>query len=643
MRLLSPRSSVRFTALLWLSLGLACSVDEEDETGKVSTFGQYEGYSEERFEGWVRTSQYVATRDGTRLAVDIVRPAVDGVAVEEAFPVVWTHSRYHRDPGGAISHFSRLAAERAGTSEDGSPPPRLPSTGSIGSYVDTSPTLSRLLRHGYVFVAVAVRGSGASYGRYEGLFSPAETRDAYDIIDWISTQSWCDGNLGMWGGSYLGITQYMAASQQHPALKPIFPTVALFDFYYMVYPGGVQREDMIEHWGRLPRNLDIEVAPRPVDDDPEGIQRAAAISEHADNWDVIEGLASAFYRDSASHEFSYATHSPAGVLDGINSSSVAAYHWGGWFDTFALDEFLWFANYQGPQKLAVGPWSHTAQGQQSASERARLEAIEHHRWFDYWLKEIDNGVMDEPPIHYALMDDDSTWTWKEAKDWPPASVEPVDFYLTAGPSESIPSINDGLLSKEKASQKLAFVDYTVDPTTTTGTASRWDNAVGQGAMAYPDLAANDAKSLTWTTAPLAADLRVIGHPVVTLYLTSSTGDAALHVLLEEVDGAGVSHYITEGVLRVSHRESFEVPWNNLGLPYQPGRSADPKALSNAPTEIKLDLIPTAQIFNVGHRLRLTVMGADVDNTKPVPTTESLTIRVYSDGEHPSKVRLPLAR
>ena len=130
-------------------------------------------------------------------------------------------------------------------------PPGLPPPGTVISYVEMVPALQRLVRHGYVFVAVAVRGSGASFGRYEGLFSPAETRDAYDAMDWIVAQPWSDGNVGMWGASYLGITQYMAASTHHPALKAIVPNVALFDFYDVIYPGGVHRDDMIRHVARF--------------------------------------------------------------------------------------------------------------------------------------------------------------------------------------------------------------------------------------------------------------------------------------------------------------------------------------------------------------------------------------------------------
>ena len=162
-------------------------------------------------------------------------------------------------------------------------------------------------------------------------------------------------------------------------------------------------------------------------------------------------------------------------------------------------------------------------------------------------------------------------------------------------------------------------------------------------MAYPDMAANDAKSLTWTTAPLKRNLNVVGHPVVSLSLMSSTGDVDLHVLLEEVDRDGKSTYVTEGILRASHRETTDAPWNNLGLPYQRSSSRDPLPLLDEPTEVTLDLIPTAWTFNADHRMRLVVMGADQDNTLPSDETESPTIRVYREPTRPAILQLTVSR
>jgi putative CocE/NonD family hydrolase len=398
---------------------------------------------------------------------------------------------------------------------------------------------------------------------------------------------------------------------------------------------------MIGHWGPRTRNLDVEWPAPPVDDDPDGEWLAQAIEQHRDNWDVEIGYAEP-YRDFKSPELTWARHGPSGVLDDIRDASVPAYHFNGWFDIFVLDTVLWWANYRGPQKMTIGAWPHAAVADQRLMEEMqRLTAIERHRWFDHWLKGIDNGVMDEPPIHYALMIEPGSWEWRSADRWPTTGTSQRTLYLAGGPSGTAGSVNDGNLLNEPPTGTLAGHDtYQVDPTTTTGTTTRWDNAMAAARfMSYPDMSDNDAKSMTWTTGPLDHDLAIVGHPVVTLYIESTTGDADIVALLEEVDAEGRSHYVTEGVLRASHRKLGEAPWDNLGLPYQRSYSDDVEPLpDDGPAELRMDLHPTATVFNAGHRLRLTVMGADADNLEAPASLP--TLRVHRNEAFPSRIDLP---
>ena len=203
---------------------------ENQQTEKVSKPGFYSGYSKEIYNECVRISQYVATRDGIRLAVDIIRPAENGKAVDNPHPVIWTHTRYHR----------------ANMEE-----------GKVISALD-GPGIQRIVKHGYVVGIVDVRGGGASFGIRKTAFSEEEALDAYDIIEWFASQEWCDGNIGMFGRSYLGITQYFAASKAPPHLKAIFPEMAMFDVYSFTYPGGTFRDDFIEKWDAEVMTLDKE-------------------------------------------------------------------------------------------------------------------------------------------------------------------------------------------------------------------------------------------------------------------------------------------------------------------------------------------------------------------------------------------------
>ncbi|UCF66071.1 MAG: hypothetical protein JSV80_09695 [Acidobacteriota bacterium] len=123
-------------------------------------------------------------------------------------------------------------------------------------------------------------------------------------------------------------------------------------------------------------------------------------------------------------------------------------------------------------------------------------------------------------------------------------------------------------------------------------------------------------------------------------MTSSTRDADLHVLLEEVDENRVVRYVTEGVLRASHRKLDEAPWDNLGLPYQRSFEGDKTPLpTDTPAELVLDLHPTSTVFNAGHRIRVTIMGADADNTESTGAPNP-TIAVYHSQTHPSHITLP---
>ncbi len=583
-------------------------------SGALSEFGKYEGYSTAKYEEWVRTSQYIKMRDGVKLAVDIVRPAVDGKAVEEPLPCVWTHHRYHR------------AVLREG---------------KIYSIVDRNSDLQLLVKHGYVVAAADVRGGGASYGRYIKTFSEEETRDAYEITEWLAAQPWCDGNIGMYGGSYLGITQFMTASQAPPHLKAIFPRVAAFDLFMLVREGGIYREGFINLWGDLTRQLDTEIPAAPVDEDPEGVMLKEAMAQHEDNWDVIPEARKIKFRDDPVWDAEYASTTPSTHIEAINESGIPVYFWGGWLDIYARDSFQWFVNLKTPKKLTVGAWPHGYWKEAISEERGRLVKIEQLRWFDYWLKGIDNGIMEEPPINYAVLHNPEKWSWHQASEWPLPESEARSYYFSKGKSGSIESVNDGILSAESPAEEEGYDSYKVDYTATTGDATRWHNGAGVD-MNYPDMTENDRKGLTFTSFPLDEDVTVVGHPVVTLYITSDAPDGDFYAYLEEVDGQGFSHYISEGMLRASSRAVAPPPYDNLELPYHPITTiATQNISSDEPAELVFDLHPVSNVFDRGHRIRLTLTCADKGNTELYEMQLTPTIKLYRNIKYPSQVKLPI--
>jgi putative CocE/NonD family hydrolase len=184
---------------------------------------------------------------------------------------------------------------------------------------------------------------------------------------------------------------------------------------------------------------------------------------------------------------------------------------------------------------------------------------------------------------------------------------------------------------------------TVDQTATVGPGTRWSATYG-GDNGYPDLAANDAKGFTYTTEALDQPIEVIGHPVVHLWVESSAGDADFFAYLEEVDPQGRSTYVTEGALRASHRRLGQAPFRNYGLPWPRSFDRDRSPLpSGGPTELVFDLHPTAQRFQKGNRIRLTITNADRDtHRQPYPAAAPL-VSIHRGPIRASRIVLPMAK
>ncbi len=585
-----------------------------------SSFGRYRTGEDGRYDGFCRFSFHVAVRDGVRLAVDVFRPTLAGTLVEEPLPALWTHTRY----------------QRASLDEDG----------RVVTELDTWDTwLHAVIRHGYVVATVDVRGAGASFGINRGQYAAEECDDARDITEWIAAEPWCNGNVGMYGRSYLGITQYFAASRKPPHLKAIFPEMASFDHYDYAFGGGIFRETSRFDWQHLTANLDQSLPmiwrgsyqgpAAPVDDDVAAELLEEARHEHRTNLDWYRMLLNVPYRDSRdpiSGECLHATRSPNGCLREIAESGIPIYHLAGWFDMFPRDTLLWWANLPNPQKVVIGPWFHVDQ-------HGLDYTAEHLRWYDHWLKGIDTGVMNEDPIHYWTIDAPVGEEWRSARHWPPENSSAVTHYFAAGHSGSSTSINNGTLTM------VAPVDEDTDSLmadyrATTGKTNRWTNANG-GPSGYPDMAPNDARGLTYTSSPLQADIEITGHPVVHLWIRSDRPDGAFYVHLEDVGRDGVSRYVTEGSLLASHRKLAHPPWNNFGLPWHSGLEADSQPMTGEAVEIVFDLHPTSKFFRAGHRIRVTVTCADRGNDRVPIHDPPARITLYRAKGRPSRIVLPV--
>lgn len=558
--------------------------------GAVSRPGEYSGFGDKRYDGFALSSEYVAVRDGTKLAVDLYRPkTADGQVVSEPLPVLWMHTPYNRRTFGSGS-MSGLAGE---------------------TYPGAA---ARLIPYGYVVAIADYRGLYASYGVNEGYnrgeWLEAARLDAYDITEWLAKQPWSTGKIGMWGCSATGGSQLQATTTAPPSLKAVFPMSCEFDAYPFGVPGGMAPTQGAT---RAPPTtvspaLRDQIA-EPIDGDSERTQLRAAIDSHGPDRDNLGVMP---FRDSlvdAAEEPWWLVSSPHTYLDAINASGVALYLAANWDEAATkYGAFFTFNNVTTPSKLIVGPASHCAWF--TVQQQTGFDiAVEERRFFDHWLKGIDNGVMDEPRVYYFTYGAPAGREWTAATAWPPLATKLVPYYLGAK-----------TLSTTAPSTVTAADDFTVD---------------------YEASASDPAShGLIYETATLERATQITGHAVVDLWLTSTANDSDLVAYVQNVapDGSTTS-YNMHGRLRASQRKEDTPPYNNLGLPWHPFREADAQPLvPGEPAHLRFDILPFSMVFEAGHKIRLVLTFADTATPRVTPAPR---VSVLRDLTHLSTLTLPV--
>jgi hypothetical protein len=613
---------------------------------KVSAFGRYQGYSQAAYDGGVRTSRHLRLANGTRLAYDLILPARDGRPAAGPLPVLFKYTPYLRTFTIFDENGKNLIAELTGLGWKERAFLRLRYwLSDSGRFMDPlfrTPWLKELVRHGYAVIVVERPGTGASFGAFDPSHEPGG-READEILDWIAAQPWCDGRIGMYGDSFQAMIQMAAAATGNPHLKAIFPVSTPVETYDAVsYPGGVFNKAFAAFFKWSTAFLQSGTV-TPVDGDDGGRLLAAAQAERARELSGTADFAKTLpFRDSAAASGSrvYLENSALyPFIERINRAGVPVYLVNGWYDLFSADAFFWHRNLTVPRRLVVRPHDHS--GVEKNGDDLDIGA-EARRWFDHWLKGIDNGIMREPPVHYFVMGAPQQEAWRASDRWPVAEAEPAAYYFAAGRSGTCGSVNDGGLKLQPEVNPSGSDAGTVDYGTTTGKGSRW-TAVNWP-RSYPDMRPNDEKALTYTSAPLEADIEIIGHPVARLWLETEAPDLDVFVYLEAVAPGGRSEYLTEGILRASRRKPGRPPFDNLGLPYHSHFAADAAPIpAGQPVELGLALLPTAFRFPQGGRIRVTVAFADADNFETPVIDPAPGLRLLRGERHPSRIELPLAR
>ncbi|MFM5931442.1 MAG: CocE/NonD family hydrolase [Novosphingobium sp.] len=588
------------------------------------------------YSAYDRASYYAPVRDGTKLAITVYRPA--GGAANARFPtLLWYH------PG------HRESIDRA--------------TGQIRPTMAPS-DIAFFTGQGYAVAIAEMRGSGASFGNRELDRGPQIARDGKDLVDWIAAQSWSDGKLGMIGASYQGFAQYAVASQKPAALKAIFPEIAGFDDYTsMFHPGGIfvaalsdSASDSIRHDDLndyLPQSARRHLPSVPVvdedgdgelvdeipldrngngtflDDGPpsyaDGKARQDIYYRASLGHDVNRNLpaalvAAAPYRDSpiAGTAHRYFDLDPGTKPETIAASGIAVYNRGGWFDYHARDTVMWQATLSGktPTRLMMAPTGHGTlpsefgdalyragpylalfgdkQSTNSVMNREKLA------FFDHYVKGLANGFDKRPPVLIYVMGEG----WRYEKEWPLKRAVAKRFGVDAGAL---------VAGKGSAGRDRYEVDYTAS--TMTAGANRWNFGVSTSKVPLT-FDGQQARRLTYTGQPLAADTEVTGYPLVSVELSSTASEGDVFAYLEDVAPDGTSLLVTEGQLRANYWRGVKggpsplakpaLPWHGYAkADYAAAPFADGKVL-----QLNFDMMPTSWVFRKGHRLRLSFAGAD---------------------------------
>ncbi len=572
----------------------------------------------------VRVERNVAVpmRDGTTLRADVFRPEPEG-----HYPVLLSRTPYDKSANAT-------------------------------AYGWMNPI--RPASNGYTVVIQDVRGRFASEGRFNPL--QQEIDDGFDTVEWAAVQPWSNGRVGMYGLSYLGATQWLAASATPPNLQCILPGVTASDYHDgWTYQGGALILGFNLMWALSAFALqELLSANLPTEDRERLLNGVRGVV--FDHWPALRhmptrelpaiahDLVAPYYKEWLAHPLHDGYWDRVSIEAAHPRINVPALNMGGWYDLFIRGTLRNFtgmrANGVTPrardgQRLLVGTWSHGTQlasrtGNRTfgATAAVLLDDI-HQRWFDHWLKDVDNGVERENPVRLFMMGINQ---WREFDNWPPSSATETVFYLHSSGAAATAS-GDGVLSSEAPGNESAdhYVYDPMDPVPTVGGPlfpSPVDVPPGpfdQGKVEQrPDV-------LCYTTPPLDRDIAVAGPVEATVWVASSAHDTDFTAKLVDVEPDGTAWNLCDGIMRARYHRGFDrVTFLEPGVP----------------VELHIDLAGTGNVFRAGHRIRLEVSSSNFPrfdrntNTGEVIAEDGscvvATNTILHDATHPSRVTLYLA-
>jgi putative CocE/NonD family hydrolase len=552
----------------------------------------------------VESGVRVKMRDGVSLVADVYRPKGEG-----KYPVLLERTPYDR------KDESSMAYELSG--------------------------------HGYVVVLQDTRG------RYEsgGEFYPFrdESRDGFDTVEWAAKLDHADGKVGMFGGSYVGATQMLAAMARPPHLVSIFPYLTGSDYYEgWTYQSGVLMQWFTSSWTSI---LTVDTLRRRAEENLRPKEWVATLP--VENYPLLTlpdpvSLAP-YFRDWMEHERSDAYWQRWRISDHYREMNVKGLHAAGWHDLFLKGSVKNYAglhteardpDVRAGQRLLIGPWAHTptsAAGKVGDVVFGRNAVLDLTgtalKWFDYTLKGLQNDYAAAAPVRIFIMGEN---VWRDEHEFPLARTRYTKYYLHSVRRANGPT-SDGVLSPTApGSERPDQFEYDPkNPVPTIGGRLCCGVAVPPGPF---DQRPNESRPdvLMFSTAPLEKDLEVTGFISLDVYASTSAIDTDFTALLADVDESGYARFLTDGVVRARYRDGTE------------------RAEEVVPGKVykyTIDLWATSNLFKKGHRLRLYISSSNFPRfNRNLNTGESMLgasrmvdarQTVYHDGKYSSALILPV--
>ncbi|QBQ53481.1 CocE/NonD family hydrolase [Nitrosococcus wardiae] len=446
--------------------------------------------------------------------------------------------------------------------------------------------------HGYAAVRVDVRGSGDSDGLLLDEYLQQEQDDAIEVIRWIASQPWCSGAIGMMGISWGGFNSLQVAALQPPELKAIITLCSTDDRYAddAHYMGGCLLNENLT-WGSV--LLTFNAYPP----DPELVGE-----RWREMWMERLHHAVLFPEVWLLHPRRDRYWQHGSVCEDYSRIHCPVYAIGGWADAYSNAIPRLLKELSVPRKGLIGPWTHSFphEGAPGPTIGFLQEAL---RWWDHWLKGIDQGIMEEPLYRVWMQEsvppqpfyEERPGRWVAEKLWPSPRITPLRLMLTP----------NRLVEEGVAETQLVFQS----PQTTGLTAGDWCGFGADGEMPT-DQREDDGKSLTFDSTPLDQRLEILGAPLVTLELALDQPGALIAVRLNDIAPDGASTRVTYGLLNLTHRHSHEAP-----EPLKPGKRYT----------VQVQLNDIAHAFPPGHTLRLAVSTSYWPVAWPSPEPVHLTL------------------